>query len=470
MIHRRLVPIVMASLLIPVAVRAQGTFTQVDLLSDVAGDASRTNAGVVNPWGLVSTPNGGFWVANNGTATSMAIGADGSVLGTFTVPTAAGLGPTGIVLNEDENAFLIEKDGVSGAARFIVSGLDGSLSGWNPNVDADEFIQASRDEGEVYTGLAIARVGTTPYLYVANFAGGEIEVYDTDFEDVELAGDFEDPNLPDGYAPFNVQEIDGHLFVAYAVVGDGGEEEAGAGLGIVSEFDTEGNFLRRFVSNGELNAPWAIVEAPGGFARFGGSILIGNFGDGTIHAYDRRTGELLGAITDASGDPIEIEGLWGLSFASGHGKTAGGRSGGFDDPVKGNQRNWLYFAAGIDDEEHGLFGYLAVQHGAAGKGKDAQASLPNGKNKLAVPTHSPARMSAGAVSFRIEAPATDAIVLRIYDSSGRLVATPANGVTGMSEIRWDGKLANGARAQSGIYFYSVQSGGRASGGRLVLLP
>jgi uncharacterized protein (TIGR03118 family) len=187
-------------------------------------------------------------------------------------------------------------------------------------------------------------------LYAANFGLQRIDVYNSSFQPTTVSGGFHDPNLPSGYAPFNIQNIGNNLYVTFAKTSGGKDEVDGPGLGYVDEFDANGVLLKRLVSNGPLNAPWAVVMAPAaGFGIFSGDLLVGNFGDGMINVFDPANGSFLGALDDASGKPISIQGLWGLSFGNGaHGQLA----------------NALYFNAGIagpgNVEDHGLFGSLVA--------------------------------------------------------------------------------------------------------------
>lgn len=223
----------------------------------------------------------------------------------------------------------------------------GTISGWNPNVPAANSTAAQTAatvSGAAYTGLAIGNNGAANFLYAANFRAGKIDVFDKNFALTTLAGSFTDPGLPAGFAPFNIQSLGGKLYVAYAKVDPAtGRDAKGPGNGFVDTFDLNGNFLQRLVSNGVLNSPWGLALSPASFGTFSNALLVGNFGDGRISAFDPATGNLLGQLGDESGAPIVIDELWALTFGNG---KAGGDS------------NTLFFAAGIDEEKHGLFGSL----------------------------------------------------------------------------------------------------------------
>ena len=253
---------------------------------------------------------------------------------------------TGAVFNSTSDFVLSN----GSPARFIFDGIDGVISGWNPAAGNNAIKAVDRSSSSVYTGLATGHVGTNNYLYAANFRTGNIDVFDKNFAWVSLPGmPFMDPSLPMGYAPFNIQNIGGWLYVMYAKVGPDGDEDAAPGNGYVSIFNMDGQFVKRFTSRGQLNAPWGIAQAPASF--FGDEtvttntpvILVGNFGDGRINAFDAE-GNFLGQLR-AHGNPIVIEGLWAISFAP---STAAA--------INPNQ---LFFTAGPDDETHGLFGYIS---------------------------------------------------------------------------------------------------------------
>jgi uncharacterized protein (TIGR03118 family) len=295
---------------------------------------------LVNGWGIAFSSFGTIWVSAEGTGVSTVYNKDGNdVLPAVAIPSTTGPTgghPTGQVFNAGTGFRLPNGN----PARFIFAGADGVISGWNGGTNA---VATINDPGDAYLGITIATIGSDKFLYVSNFSNNEIEVYDTAWHEVEM--DFDDPGLPSGYAPFNIQAIDNMLYVLYAKVGADGEEEVGSGNGYVDIYDPNGTLIKRLVSRGQLNAPWGIAKAPAGFwgeEAISGRILIGNFGDGHINVYDSN-GNFQGQLRK-SGNPIVIEGLWGLSFPPASATTI--------------NPNWLYFAAGPDDEEEGLFGYI----------------------------------------------------------------------------------------------------------------
>ena len=322
-------------------------FRQTNLISDIPGVALRTDKNLVNPWGIVASPGRTIWVADNGTGVSTLYNPDGSIVPlVVTIPpsqtSTEGGNPTGIVFNST-GGFVISEANRSGPSFFIFVSEDGVISGWNPQVDPDHAVVAL-DNGNreaIYKGAALAMTNAGPRLYVTNFHAGIVEVYNQDFGRV-LVNKFVDPNLPDGFAPFGIANINGLIYVTYAKQdADKEDDVAGQGLGFVDVFTAQGNFVKRLITRGRLNAPWGLALAPQNFGRFGGALLVGNFGNGRINAYDINTGTFLGQLMKANiGGPIEIDGLWGLFFID----------------------NRLFFTAGIADEEHGLFGLIrAVQ-------------------------------------------------------------------------------------------------------------
>jgi uncharacterized protein (TIGR03118 family) len=505
--HLRVVTVVAASLFLTANAHAHAkSYREVDLVSNVAQRARSMDPNLVNPWGLVETPNGSFRVANEATATSTAYGPRGRSVGpVFDVgeegPGVEG-GPTGIVVSRFRGEFLIHAGDRTRPARFIFATIDGSLWAWNPDLDAEHAQRVSHDAEAVYTGLALASFRKHPYLYVANFRGGEVEVYDSHFAEVDLPDDFDDPELPAGYAPFNVANIDGRIYVAYAKQG-AEEEEPGPGLGIVSVFDAGGRFVRRFASHGTLNAPWGIALAPSGFGRFSKAVVVGNFGDGTLNAFDKRSGRFLGQLEDADGHAIAIEGLWGIAFSSGddeddddggdrshssvlgleHGSHGDGDNDDDDDGDDDDNDNSarLYFAAGIEDETQGLFGYIVASPGSRDHHSDenalagtlAASELNVTGLRVALAGTQPIRIGSGeGVRFAITMPTGAALDLAIFDAAGRLVARPARAaaLTGASELRWDATTSTGEHVSPGIYFWRAQAARQTMNGRIVLLP
>jgi uncharacterized protein (TIGR03118 family) len=312
-----------------------------------------TDPDLINPWGLVSSATSPWWVADNGTAKSTLYMGEGQkvLLGNGTIPAVNVPGaPTGIVFNGDAAAFQLTTGGKSGRAVFIFASEDGTISGWNNSGDASQAVVAyTSPTGAIYKGLAIAATTAGPRLYATNFKGAVVEVFDGAFA-LQPSGGFADPTIPAGFAPFGIQTIGDVVYVTYAKQDEDAEDEvAGKGLGYVNAFDTAGNLIARIASRGQLNAPWGIAWAPDEFGAKG-HLLIGNFGNGRILQFDpdkhRHHGEaqFKGFLELTNGEPVQIEGLWALQF--GHGNA---NSGDADE---------LYFTAGPNDEEGGLFGYL----------------------------------------------------------------------------------------------------------------
>jgi uncharacterized protein (TIGR03118 family) len=291
---------------------------------------------LVNPWGLAFSPNGILWVSNNGTGTSTLYNIDGvrqSLV--VTIPGTGGESgvPTGVVFNPTAD-FVIPS---STAAKFIFAGEDGTIAAWASGTTAVTVSDRS-STGAVYKGIAIATNGGANFLYVSDFRNNAVDVFDASFT---MVNSFTDPGIPSGYGPFGVHTIDGNLYVTYAkqLAPDNHDDEAGVGNGFVDIFSPAGSLIKRFASNGSLNSPWAVVQAPVGFGPQAGDILIGNFGDGMIGAYDAN-GNFIDWVKGKDHKPLQIDGLWDLTF--GPGAAAG----------------TLYFSAGPDDESHGMLGTL----------------------------------------------------------------------------------------------------------------
>ena len=330
-----------------VASGASPFYQQHNLVSDGAVPADLVDAALVNAWGLVASTTSPWWVADNGTGLSTLYnGNTGAKLSlTVSVPGA----PTGIVFNGGAG-FVVASGTAHGPARFIFASEDGTISGWNPAVAPTRAIVAVDNSatGAVYKGLAIAG----DRLYASNFHAGTVDVFDQTFHSVAIQGAFTDAALPAGYAPFGIRNLGDVIYVTYALQdADKHDDVAGKGHGFVNAFDANGNLLRRVASMGRLNSPWGLALAPADFGKFSGNLLVGNFGDGSINAFDlnrfRGTGALQqrGQLHAADGRPIAIDGLWAIAF--GNGASAGAQ-------------NVLFFTAGPFGEQHGLFGTLVV--------------------------------------------------------------------------------------------------------------
>ena len=321
-------------------------YAQTNLVSSVPGLAAVTDPQLINAWGLSFSPTSPYWISDAGTGVSTLYNAAGVKQGLVVTIPGPGGGvpgvPTGQVFNNAASFAL----GNGSNATFIFASATGTISGWNGAAGTTAITKVNQfTAGAAYTGLAIAGSGGTARLYAANFGNGRVDAFDGGFAPI-LAGSFTDPNLPAGYAPFNVQTLGGSVYVTYALKNPlTGEDAPGAGHGFVDVFNTDGVLQRRLVSDGALDSPWGLAIAPAGFGPFGGALLVGNFGDGMIHAYNNTTGALLGAITGSNGAPIVNDGLWGIAF---------GNNGAGSDP------NSLYIAAGINDEHDGLFARISA--------------------------------------------------------------------------------------------------------------
>lgn len=322
-------------------------YQQTNLVSDLPGLAVTTDLNLVNPWGIARSQTSPWWVSDNGTGVSTLYNGSGQIIPLVVTipPPPGGTGPstpTGVVFNGSSD-FAVAP-GLP--ARFIFVTQDGTISGWNPTANPTNAIITVNNSGSaIYTGATLGQRAGANLLYVANFFGSTINVFDTNFAPFPLgAGAFTDPSLPEGFAPFNVQNINGTIFVAFAKQDEDREDEvAGAGLGFVDAFDANGTLLLSLRSGRWMNAPWGIALAPANFGKLGNRLLVGQFGSGEIASFDPENGNFLGLLRGPQGQPLTIEGLWGLEF--GNGAAAG-------------PANVLFFAAGIEDEEHGLFGSI----------------------------------------------------------------------------------------------------------------
>ena len=330
-------------------------YSQHNLVSDVAGLADHHDANLVNAWGLASSPTSPWWISDNGTGRSTLYNVGtGAIPAIFTVPGAGGnqSAPTGMVFNGGAG-FVVSNGGTGSPspARFIFASEDGTISGFR---GAPIVVAADNSaSGAVYKGLAIDNPATGTLLYATNFHAGTVDVFNSTFHPVTMPGTFTDPALPAGYAPFGIQNIGGTIYVTYALQdADKHDDVPGVGHGFVDAFDVGGNLIRRVASRGRLNSPWGLALAPSNFGFFSGDLLVGNFGDGKINAFDpaklngRGEFQQRGPLHAADGRPIEIDGLWALGFGKG--------------AANNGPQTTLFFTAGPGDEQHGLFGTLVV--------------------------------------------------------------------------------------------------------------
>ncbi len=346
-----------AALLAACAGQAHAQYVRTNLVSDQQGVAAHTDANLVNAWGVAFNPNGFVWVANNGTGLSTLYDGSGApnslIVNVPSTAAATGGNPTGMVFNGSTD-FSVTSNNHSGAAAFLWATESGTIAGWNPNVpntappaSTQAFTAVTSTAGAVYKGLAIS-TGTAAGspLYATDFHNNRVDMFNSTFAPITTPGAFTDPNLPAGYAPFNARNLNNQIYVTYALQDAAAhDDDPGAGHGFVDVYDTSGTLLRRLVSQGALNSPWGLAIAPSNFGPLSGDLLVGNFGDGHINAYNPTTGAFQGALSDAGGNPITIDGLWGFDFGNG---------------LLNQPTNTLFFAAGPDGEAHGLYGRLDV--------------------------------------------------------------------------------------------------------------
>jgi uncharacterized protein (TIGR03118 family) len=328
------------------AAAAANTYDVHRLVSDGTVNAQHHDANLVNAWGLSAGPSTPWWVADNGTDKSTLYDASG---GAGPLVVAVGGGPSGTVYNKTAD-FPVKHAGHSAPSAFLFASEDGRIRGWNSSVaGTTAFVIAGRAAaGAIYKGLAISSARGANYLYATDFHNGRVDVFNGSNQLQHWAGAFHDPGIPAGYAPFGIQAIGRSIFVTYAKQdAERHDEVDGAHLGFVDQYRPNGTWVARVASHSSLDAPWGIAWAPGTFGRFGGDLLMGNFGNGRIHAFRATGGGWLpdGVLKDEHGNPVAIDGLWGIAF--GNGAAAG-------------PRNSLYFAAGPHHEAAGLFGLITV--------------------------------------------------------------------------------------------------------------
>jgi uncharacterized protein (TIGR03118 family) len=353
--------------------QSSSTYVQTNIISDGATvQALVTDPTLINPWGVSVGP--AIWIDKAGIGSVAIDTAAGAVavpsLPSVTIPaasTSAHGSPSGTVYNSNSAIFDIPG---STSALFLFGTLDGTIAAWNATSGSQAVTVVNNSAKASYTDIALNTNATGTFLLAANFKQGTVDVFDSTFASHALAGNFTDSTLPAGYSPFGIHSIGGNVYVTYAQVNATTGESVGAGLGYVDEFDNNGNFVTRVASQSVLNAPWGMALAPAGFGSFGGDLLIGNFGDGVINAFDPKTFTLVGSLNTSAGAPIANPGLWEIFFGQNSGQTTT-----LGDP------NTLYFAAGINGEKGGLFGSIAVAPPATGAGS---FSLQASANTLSV--------------------------------------------------------------------------------------
>jgi uncharacterized protein (TIGR03118 family) len=372
-----------------------GAFVQTDLVSSISGVARHTNANLVNPWGIVASGDSQFQVAINGTGNLLNINQSGAVLGQSVVipppsgsPAGTTAAPTGEVANGTSD-FVLTEGKRSAPARLLFATEDGTISGFNSKVDKSNAILVVDESasGDVFKGLAEGSAGGQNYLFATDFHNGVVDVFDASFAPHTFsASQFADPHPVTGYAPFGISDVGGTLFVTYAKQdADAHDDVGGVGNGFIDAFDTSGHFLARVITgsgaggtNTDLNSPWGMAIAPRGFGSVGGDLLVGNFGDSHVTAFNvsHLTAAVDdGQLADASGKPLvltggviggesstDTKGLWGLAFG------------------KSESRDALFFTSGINDENDGLFGKVTTavkrDHGQGDNSQGEHLSRP----------------------------------------------------------------------------------------------
>ena len=426
-------------------VNASTAFSLTNLVSDAAGGtAANVDAKLVNPWGI-AIPAGNFaaWVANNHSQTSTLYDGNGKAqphAAPLAVQFAASAGgtafdPTGIVFNGTVD-FTVTSAGTSGVAKFLFDGEGGMIAGWAPGVDPTHAITMYTDAGgAVYKGLAVAQNDGKSFLYATDFHNSKVDVFDAAFVKQAASATaftFADPSIPAGFAPFGIQTVPGsgaagatQIYVTYAQqqAPDDHDNANGAGLGYVDIYDTNGKLVKQLVAKGVLNAPWGIALAPADFGTLSKMLLVGNFGDGKINAFDPASGSLIGTVNDSTGAAIATPGLWGIAFGN---------------DAANQPHNTLFFAAGPNDEANGSYGRI-----------DAGATPPTLNAPPVVALTAPAGTLKGTVN--LSATAQDQLAIAKVEffansTSIGVVTTPPYSIAWDTTTVADGDVAINAKA------------------------
>ncbi|MGA2135267.1 MAG: TIGR03118 family protein [Bryobacteraceae bacterium] len=329
--------------------QAANAYVVRNLTSDIPDLADFTDPNLKGAWGISESSKSPFWIADAAAGLSTLYTSSGSIISlVVTIPVSKAGGtagsPTGTVYNGTTGFAIAANE----PAAFLFDTLDGTISGWNSTVNkADAVIMVDNSAaGASYTGLAMATSGTNTYIYAANFGKGTIDVYDSNFAPVTLTNAFQDSQIPKGYAPFNVQALGGNLYVTYAQPSSSTFIGTGAGNGYVDVYSPAGTLMTHLIAGGQLNAPWGVAIAPANFGDFANDLLVGNFGDGNINAFNPTTGAFVATLNDVYGTPIVVPNLWALQVGNGG---------------SGGDSNAVYFTAGIpgpDNMAHGLLGRI----------------------------------------------------------------------------------------------------------------
>jgi uncharacterized protein (TIGR03118 family) len=358
-----LIPLCAAAYAAPATPSPANSYLIHNLVSDLPDTADFQDPNLVNPWGIATTSSSPFWIGNNGSGTSTLYGTTGTPVAlVVTIPTTAG--PTGGavsgVIANTTTAFSIA-DGKP--ASFIFCTEDGTVSGWNGTVSPAGVATISVDNtkaNSVFKGCVIGGTAAAPVLYVTDFHNAVVDMFDANFKPIASTTAFLDPSIPVGYGPFGIANFGGKIYVTYAKQDSAKHDDvAGAGNGYVDVFDASGNLVTQLISKGALNSPWGMQIAPATFGQFSGALLVANFGDGTINAFDPAKGTPLGTLMDSTSHILTIPGLWGLLFGNGG---------------KGGDTSTLYFTAGSPGpygeaaESHGLFGSIQAPPSFTGPG------------------------------------------------------------------------------------------------------
>ena len=379
----KFVPVFTLSLFLLPAVTQAQHYKQTNLVSNIVGMAPTIDPNLKNPWGITRSSGSPWWISNNNSGTSTLFSGAGAPINIFPDPGGTGnfvivpppgfapgtqSAPTGIVFNGSPTDFLLNKGTPAGKpAIFIFATEDGTISGWNPGVNIpagshapsiDAVLEVDNSDhggadSAVYKGMTSAEVGGKKFLYVTNFRSAEVEVYDTNFKRAHLGEEaFEDEGLPRGFAPFNIQNIGGSLFVTYAKQNAARHDDvAGDGNGFVRIFTPSGKRIGHLEHGDWLNSPWGVVWTTRDFGEFSNTILVGNFGSGRIAAFNGFTYKFIGFVKNPDDSILTIDGLWSLTF--GNDANAG-------------PANTLFFSAGINGEQDGLFGTITPVDGLDG--------------------------------------------------------------------------------------------------------